>query len=425
MIVRCLLLALLCLVAYAPTLTIPLVEDDYPNIGIAQTYGTPAGLPLLLKNPVLRPRATSWWIMYASWRNFQTAPLGYHVAALLLHIANTILVYWLALLWRPMRDAAIWAAAFFAVHEGHQEAVMWLSGMTDAFLFFFGIAAVLCWMAAETRKHGWLWRIAALVLYVFALLSKESAVVLLPFFVLTAPKPFSRSFLIRLTPVLAITALAVASTLATQAYSFRSPQITIHAPFWITWPRSFLRLLWAWGWFGMAVIFLQKSDRDSKRSAVLALLWIGIGLAPYSFLGFPYSTQIASRQTYLASAGLALLFGLAVAHLAAHAPKPRLVVAAVVGLMLINNVGWIWTRKRAQFLARAEPTEQLIRLAKQTSGPIWMRCFPRQQIVAEDAVRLGAGKPISTLLWNEPDAALRRQVAEFCYEEPGARSKKP
>ena len=43
-----------------------------------------------------------------------------------------------------------------------------------------------------------------------------------------------------------------------------------------------------------------------NRPAV-ALVWMGLALVPYSFL--TYSTQIPSRQTYLASAGLALLAG--------------------------------------------------------------------------------------------------------------------
>ena len=85
-----------------------------------------------------------------------------------------------------------------------------------------------------------------------------------------------------------------------------------------------------------------------------ALSWIGIALIPYSFL--TYSRQIPSRQTYLASFGLALLVGLVLAHLAAGGlgagkfPRAAAMVAVVV---LLGNIGYLWTRKRAQFLARA------------------------------------------------------------------------
>ncbi len=413
----CLLLALLCIIAYAPTLSIPLLEDDYPNIGMAQDWGSFSALARLLHNPVLRPRATSWWTMFALWRSFQLAPLPYRVAGLLLHIANTLLLYWLALKWPPMRSAAMFAAALFAVNERPQEAVMWLSGMTEPFQFFFGIGAVLCWLQAEGRRTAWLWRTAGLVLFVFALLSKESAIILLPFFLLTTPRSAWRSSVPRWIPLLVLTALGVAAIVATRSYSFRFTSISLHAPFWITWPRSFSRLLWPWGWFALAVIAWQWRDRDLKKAGMLALVWIGIGLAPYSFLTFPYSTQIPSRQTYLASAGVALLFGLSLAQLSGNAPRAHIVVPCVVALMLIHNVGWIWIKKRGQFLRRAEPTEQLIRLARETSGPIWVQCYPRIDLIAIEAVRLAAGRPPSGLVWSEAEAKERGATAVFCYHE--------
>ena len=46
------LLALLAALAYAPTLTIPLLEDDYPNLWQSQQLGSPADALALLHNPV-------------------------------------------------------------------------------------------------------------------------------------------------------------------------------------------------------------------------------------------------------------------------------------------------------------------------------------------------------------------------------------
>jgi hypothetical protein len=88
----------------------------------------------------------------------------------------------------------------------------------------------------------------------------------------------------------------------------------------------------------------------------------------------------------------------------------------VAAIALLANVGYLWTRKREQFLKRAEPTEQLIALARRTPGPIWVRCFPRNRYIAETAVQLGAGRPPSTLVWSEAEA-VRLQAAEFCYRE--------
>ena len=100
-----------------------------------------------------------------------------------------------------------------------------------------------------------------------------------------------------------LAALAVASVVATRAYSFRfaDGSFSLHAPFWIAWPRGFARLMWIWGWIAAAILAMRYREADVRKAAIAALAWIAVALLPYSFL--TYSTQIPSRQTYLASAG--------------------------------------------------------------------------------------------------------------------------
>ena len=80
------LLALLATVAYAPMATVPLFEDDFPNLWQAQVFGSPADALALFQNPVFRLRATSYWMMFALWRLAKLAPLLYRLTSLLLHI---------------------------------------------------------------------------------------------------------------------------------------------------------------------------------------------------------------------------------------------------------------------------------------------------------------------------------------------------
>jgi hypothetical protein len=89
-------IALLCFLAYAPSLSVSLFEDDYGNLIQAQAYGPVAGLPRLMHDSVFRLRATSYWAMWLLWRAFHLTPWGYHLASLMLHIANAWLVYALA-----------------------------------------------------------------------------------------------------------------------------------------------------------------------------------------------------------------------------------------------------------------------------------------------------------------------------------------
>src|ERR1039458_9027790 len=79
-----LLLAGLCVLAYGPSLTTPLIEDDYPNLWESHTYGpAAAALPILLHNRVFRLRATSYWTMWPLWRLFHTTSWPYHLFSLL------------------------------------------------------------------------------------------------------------------------------------------------------------------------------------------------------------------------------------------------------------------------------------------------------------------------------------------------------
>ncbi len=402
-----LLISALCVAAYAPTLNLPLMEDDYPNIAQALKFGSPVAP---LADPIFRMRATSYWAMQAVYRTFHMTPVAYHATSLLLHIANTWLIYFALLAWPQTRAAAIWAAGFFAVHEGHQEAVMWFSAINELLQFFFGGLALLLWM------RGRRWLALSLICFALALISKESAVVFVALFGLALMgRPRSCPTWTLLLYV-ALVAFAVASVVATRAYSFRfaDGSFSLHAPFWITWPRGFARLMWIWGWVAAAIVGLRWREAKVRQTTIAALAWIAIALLPYSFL--TYSTQIPSRQTYLASAGLAALFGFAMARLWQEGGQTRRIAAALALVALLHNVGYIWIRKRAQFIARAQPTEQLIRMARQTGGPIWVQCFPLAPITAEAALRLGAGLPSDEIIWTQAEAEARKPKSAFCYQ---------
>ena len=101
------------------------------------------------------------------------------------------------------------------------------------------------------------------------------------------------------------------------------------------------RLLWIWGWPAARWFLSSPAMRGCGAAPLPALAWMGIALVPYSFL--TYSTQIPSRQVYLASAGLALLVGLALAQYAKDAGSPPWCSA----VMLLHNTVYLWTKKRA------------------------------------------------------------------------------
>ena len=82
--------------------------------------------------------------------------------------------------------------------------------------------------------------------------------------------------------------------------------------------------------------------------------------------------------------------------------------------MCAANIGYLWTKKRGQYLERARPTEQLIEAAAKTDGPVYVECFPRPQIVADSAVAVALNKPFGTLIWNTPANMIPENATRVC-----------
>ncbi|MGC8863197.1 MAG: tetratricopeptide repeat protein [Armatimonadota bacterium] len=105
-------------------------------------------------------------------------PRGYHIANILLHIANALLV-WLVLS-RLSAKGAWLAAAIFAVHPVHVESVAWITERKNVLSLFFSLLTMLAWLAyidCDDRRSI-RWWFFAFVFYVLALFSKTTAVTL-------------------------------------------------------------------------------------------------------------------------------------------------------------------------------------------------------------------------------------------------------
>lgn len=396
------LLALLAVVAYLPTLRQPLLEDDYPLIGQAHMLGI-----RLLAHPLFELRWTSLLLMDGIYRLAGINAAAYYSLAILLHVINTGLVYALGY-WRPLGyEITAWAAAFFAVHEGHQEGIMWISATNETLMFLFGVGSFLCWLRFLYERSSGRYGLS-LGLFILALHSKESAVILVPMMALVflfGAVPLRQ--MLWLIPFALLAGYAAARVAYTHTYVLHNDdRFSLAAPFWVIWRNSIAGLYWLWGVLAVGAILLWR-PRRSFTLLVIGLLWSALALIPYSFL--TYSTRVPSRLTYLASAGVALVVGFALTTLAQR--FSRWALSAVCGVILVSNVGILWTKKRAQFLDRAAPTEQLIALARTTSGPIFMQCFPRPPVVAEWAVRLATGR--ADLIWDPARSNLA--AATFCY----------
>ena len=115
---------------------------------------------------------TLFWLQHKLWG---FSPAGFHVVNVLLHLANTLLV------WQLLRRLAVpgaWVAAVFAVHPVHVESVAWVIELKDVLSGLLYLSAALAWVPfTEAPRAGRY--LAPLALYAAGLLAK-SVVVTLP-----------------------------------------------------------------------------------------------------------------------------------------------------------------------------------------------------------------------------------------------------
>jgi tetratricopeptide (TPR) repeat protein len=159
--------------AYWPALTGGLVWDDDGHI-------TRVALRSLqgLRAIWLEPGATQqyypvlhslFWIEHRLWGD---APLGYHLANLLLHLAACVLLY--RVLRRLEAPGALLAASLFALHPVCVESVAWISEQKNTLSTVFYMAAALAYLRFDERRRPG-WYAIATALFAAALLSKSVA----------------------------------------------------------------------------------------------------------------------------------------------------------------------------------------------------------------------------------------------------------
>jgi hypothetical protein len=411
----CALAGLACL-AYARALTLPPISDDYLQIGLARLYGPISGWAQLAQDPLYRCRATSLVLTYWTERLFGVSDLACNVSSLLLHVLCTWAVaalgLWRAVGWKP----AFVAAAFFAVYQGHQEAVIWYAALPELLVFLFTLLALLAWIRwSQAARPAWGWWLASLVGFLLALLSKESAVILVPLQILvlaTSGPGWRRVAWAGPFAALAVTyCLLIISHRATHYHFNDAGTFSIGAPFWVVWPRSYLRLLWVWGLVSVVTLAALR-DKAWLRLGGVAALWIAITLLPYSFL--TYMPHVPSRHTYFASAGLALLVAAGYLAVSRRFVFRAWLPYAVATVIVMHQCVYLWTRKHQQYVRRAAPTEELIRHARRVgAGTLRLACFPYDISIARYAVDLRVGSEVRV----QPASDRTEGAAVACISE--------
>ena len=175
------------LVAYAPVWHYGFVNYDDPGY-ISDNPHVAAGLTA----------QDVWWAFttgfFANWHPltwlshmldvelFGMNPGPHHFTSVLLHIANTLLLFWLLHRITGALGRSAFVAGLFAVHPLHVESVAWLSERKDVLSTLFGLLTI--WAYVEyVRRHGLRRYLVVLLLFALSLMAKPMLVTL-PFVLL-------------------------------------------------------------------------------------------------------------------------------------------------------------------------------------------------------------------------------------------------
>ena len=414
--------AALSFLTYFKALQLPFISDSYDQLQRAREFGPVSGWAGLAGDVLYRWRATSLVLTYWTDRLAGPTPWIFHVVGILVHILCGFLVYCLGA-WRPIGWRVAGAAAcYFAVSQRHSEAVIWHAALPELMVFFFSVASFLCWihwLQASRNRH--LAYGGALVCFLLALLSKESAVALVPLCGLAAllqgrtiqGRTIRKNLLAGLPFLFGALGYFILTYLSRDGHQhFSDGTFSLSAPFIPVLFRSFAGLLRTWGFISILTLLCTR-HRELRSAAKISLLWMVFTLLPYCYL--LYMPRVPSRHTYFASAGLALLVGAGALALRDSLQTSKYRWATpVLGLVLIaHQTGYMWTYKHYQYAMRAEPTERLIRTAQQSEGPVYASCFPYAASIAEQALKVRLPhREISFI--RATDAESAANAVDFC-----------
>ena len=183
-----LVLALLSILVYANSLSNGFVGDDKDQLlqnpvvtghQMVSAFGSGVWAFRGFHGNYYRPLQFLVYIALHSLVGFQ--PFVFHLFSVLLHALTTILVYFLGLRLTDRPRAAMAAAALFAVHPIHTEVVDWIASLPDLMITAIVVGAVSWFAARQGMARGR--QIAGhCALYLAALCSKETGIMLLPLY---------------------------------------------------------------------------------------------------------------------------------------------------------------------------------------------------------------------------------------------------
>ncbi len=280
---------------------------------------------------------TTFWIEHKLWG---FSPAGYHTVNILIHFANT------ALVWRLLRRLSVpgawFAAAVFTVHPLHAESVAWIMARKDTLSTLFCLSSLAVWLR-YLDSRSYMHYAGSLLLFAAAMLCKPVAVVFPATMMIIRwwQEGFiTRTYLLRVLPFFLLGfSIAVADMLfykniqpvsfdhsviervliAAQSLCFYAGKLFWPAELAVIYPRWDVSASDPVDWLYFVAVVASVSAlwllrHRSGRGPLACALFFGITLLPVlGFIDYGYMTYsfVADRYQYLAGTGVIVLFAAA------------------------------------------------------------------------------------------------------------------
>jgi Flp pilus assembly protein TadD len=302
---------------------------------------------------------------------------GHLLVSTLIHVANTLLVFWFLLRTTPARWPSALVAALFALHPLHVESVAWAAERKDTLCTFFGLLSLIAYVrfveAPSSSRYAWTAMMLALGLLAKPMLVTWPFVMLLfdywPLrrFKLTSRKEVATKLWPLVREKLPLFALVVASAVITSIAQTHAGAVRTFTDFPIALRLSnalvsYAKYLLLTFWPNDLAVYYALAPAGIPGWQIIGAAFLLIGITafclfqwkirPYLIVGWLWflgtlvpviglvqigGQTMADRYFYIPSIGLfiALVFGLAnIAQTRRVAPSLSVAIAGVVLLVL-------------------------------------------------------------------------------------------
>jgi len=393
------LIVIVTFIVYANSLKNEFVYEDYDQIVNNDFIKSWTNIPKILKSDIWMTTADPEKSMYYrplfllsllfDYHVWGLNPLGFHITNLLLHILNSILVYFTICLILNNKKVALLAGLFFSIHPINTENVSYISGRDYLLAFLFYLLSFLMFILLTRNKKRIYYQIGSLFLFFLALLTKEIAI-MLPFvlilydycFIYTKKRRKNLYSMINLYlpyfAVIGIYFLIRKTVLGALAYNIPYHGGSLYATF-LTMSRVFIHYIKllilpvnlcleyvfpiSKTLFGknlsiisiiilLAILIIAIRIYKSSKEISFSIFWFFITLIPVSQI-IPTWFYIAERYLYFPSFGFYLLLAILIAKILEYQKKlliliPFLLIFYEVKTIQRNN-DWkdnltLWTK---------------------------------------------------------------------------------